>query len=215
MGRSPLARIPPELRNEIYYHAFDGNESINVGPHIEPAITRTCRQLRSETLLLFYKRAIFLGRPIDSDIVYEWLSNLDKLKAAAITNLRIKVPHAEDDENNHRPCRTVPHHRKSVPDIVESCHRAGVSPLAVEIMLDEEAINRKLQDRLNCISVDISNMTAMHTRTGRAIAMCFTQYREHVETLNLRRVYGKEFKDEERGKKLVELAEARKEFRNR
>ncbi|KAK3113342.1 hypothetical protein LTR53_009464 [Teratosphaeriaceae sp. CCFEE 6253] len=61
MDASPLARLSPELRNLIYDHCFDTpHQAITLKPGlIQPALALTCRQLRRETLQLYYTLARF------------------------------------------------------------------------------------------------------------------------------------------------------------
>ena len=62
--------LPAELRNAIYELHFHGFDSFN-GEHVQPPLTMASRQLRSETLPLFYDCATFhlsatsihVGRP--------------------------------------------------------------------------------------------------------------------------------------------------------
>lgn len=60
MDKSPLARLPPELRNRIYEFAFTlplAKNYRSLSDHIKEhnGLTRTCRQLRSESRLLFFR----------------------------------------------------------------------------------------------------------------------------------------------------------------
>ncbi|KAF7188518.1 hypothetical protein HII31_10180 [Pseudocercospora fuligena] len=52
---SPLLNIAAELRNQIYDHVFDDIESISITDP-EPGLTRACRQLREETLLIWHSK---------------------------------------------------------------------------------------------------------------------------------------------------------------
>ncbi|KAK5703961.1 hypothetical protein LTR97_002974 [Elasticomyces elasticus] len=60
MDDSPFARLSPELRNAIYEAAFDTEFAITLQDNaIQHGITRTCRQLRRETLHMYYSLARF------------------------------------------------------------------------------------------------------------------------------------------------------------
>jgi len=95
MDNSPFACLAPELRNEIYITTFtETTESTSTKS--EHALTRTCRQLSSESLLLSYKHSRFLVSPCEHgesaiQAMHKWLGNLDKQKAAASTHLSIEV----------------------------------------------------------------------------------------------------------------------------
>ncbi|KAK4898469.1 hypothetical protein LTR27_004066 [Elasticomyces elasticus] len=60
MDDSPFARLSGELRNSIYEAAFDTEFAITLQDNaIQHGITRTCRQLRRETLHMYYSLARF------------------------------------------------------------------------------------------------------------------------------------------------------------
>ncbi|KAK5684036.1 hypothetical protein LTS10_003900 [Elasticomyces elasticus] len=60
MDDSPFARLSPELRNAIYEAAFNTEYAITLQDNaIQHGITRTCRQLRRETLHMYYSLARF------------------------------------------------------------------------------------------------------------------------------------------------------------
>jgi hypothetical protein len=55
MDASPLAILAPELRNHIYAFVFDSEYAITLQSNgTQHALTKTCRQLRRETLELYY-----------------------------------------------------------------------------------------------------------------------------------------------------------------
>ncbi|KAF2171132.1 hypothetical protein M409DRAFT_19102 [Zasmidium cellare ATCC 36951] len=56
MDNSPLNKLSAELRNQIYELALtsDNPVSISDGSAVQPPLTRTCKQIRSESLLLSY-----------------------------------------------------------------------------------------------------------------------------------------------------------------
>jgi len=45
--------LPAELRNAIYESVALSDEEINIITHPQPALTRTCRQLRRECLSIY------------------------------------------------------------------------------------------------------------------------------------------------------------------
>lgn len=61
MNHSPLARLPPELRNHIYELAFAKYTFADMDQkdEIKNALTRTCRQIRTESLGIFLSSAIY------------------------------------------------------------------------------------------------------------------------------------------------------------
>ncbi|KAK4553895.1 hypothetical protein LTR86_009070 [Recurvomyces mirabilis] len=92
MEKSPLSRLPPELRNQIYAIVFDKIRTVYIGkpkpfgPYVFHALTRTCRQLRSETLLLSFGelevRAHRSPRPLIS-----WLTDLGPLRCSLLRKI--------------------------------------------------------------------------------------------------------------------------------
>ncbi|KAK1819953.1 hypothetical protein LTR12_005675 [Friedmanniomyces endolithicus] len=76
---SPLLALPPELRNRIYELVLvdDGNEIIDIYPETDhfvtnpylwqPALTRVSKELRHETLAMFYGQNTFRV-PLTSDV---------------------------------------------------------------------------------------------------------------------------------------------------
>jgi hypothetical protein len=55
----PLLNMPPELRNDIYRYALLGPEFIVSNSFAEPSLLRTCKQIRTESLKLFYLETSF------------------------------------------------------------------------------------------------------------------------------------------------------------
>ena len=55
MEASPLYRLSPELRNHIYEHVFTSKYAVTLQDQkCQHALTRTCKQLRHETLAMYY-----------------------------------------------------------------------------------------------------------------------------------------------------------------
>lgn len=66
-----LFTLPAELRNEIYRLVLLSQSRITIGArnHEQPALLRTCRQLREETSSIFYDENRFLTRVQDMRMV--------------------------------------------------------------------------------------------------------------------------------------------------
>ncbi|KAK3724911.1 hypothetical protein LTR37_000959 [Vermiconidia calcicola] len=75
----PLLKLPPELRNRIYEFAVPSPNVVNLEPWTfcwmprgsgtppidqtlvaQPALSKTCRQIRAEALTIFYTSTVFL-----------------------------------------------------------------------------------------------------------------------------------------------------------
>lgn len=78
---SAFERLPAELRNRIYHLALVEDEPIEVtdnfglilkpyAPSHQPALTRTSRQIRSETLPIYYGENAFLMGAGEADIYF-------------------------------------------------------------------------------------------------------------------------------------------------
>ncbi|GIZ39465.1 hypothetical protein CKM354_000284700 [Cercospora kikuchii] len=60
MELSPLYRLSPELRNQIYEHVFASRYAVMLQHNsCQHALTKTCRQIRRETLAMFYSLTSF------------------------------------------------------------------------------------------------------------------------------------------------------------
>jgi len=73
MDASLVARLSPELRNKIYEHCFTLPSRVSLGPRAGPnnaqsALTRTCRQLRHESLYMYYTQTRFSAHLDDGPI---------------------------------------------------------------------------------------------------------------------------------------------------
>ncbi|KAK4618342.1 hypothetical protein CLAFUW4_12549 [Fulvia fulva] len=100
--------LPPEIRNTIYEFAVtcDNDEDCRITacapwPNaadrpiqelcMEPALTRTCRQIRHESLPMFYSMNTFCS---DSNhFTLKWLQHLRPEKYVALTSLRVGDEH--------------------------------------------------------------------------------------------------------------------------
>lgn len=81
MDRSPLARLSPELRNHIYKYVFQPCRLVYLGEYWRPGpeelqhpLTRTCRQLRAETLAMNMAYTTFyFEKTYDRSALCVWL----------------------------------------------------------------------------------------------------------------------------------------------
>lgn len=63
-----LHGLPPELRNQIYHHILIKAEPIDVTADFkQPALINTCRQIRSETIEMWYRGNRFRTDVVDCD----------------------------------------------------------------------------------------------------------------------------------------------------
>ncbi|KAK5122037.1 hypothetical protein LTR85_004283 [Meristemomyces frigidus] len=89
MENSPLARLAPELRNRIYELVFEGENvvSMDTAKNLNHPLTMTCRQVRDESLLMYYSatRFRFFGR--SSGRLRKWLRALGREACASIKAL--------------------------------------------------------------------------------------------------------------------------------
>lgn len=86
MNNSPLALLPPEVRNRIYALALTKPGQVRIkhpppawkkDPAIQPPLTRVCRQIRFECLLMFYARNTFV---IEIDVQGDWSDQCPKTR---------------------------------------------------------------------------------------------------------------------------------------
>lgn len=90
MNASPLARLPPELRNQIFELALT-----DVSGYIylrilrnHAQLTRVCRQLRAETLALFYSLHHFRIPIISRKHVLQVCNLLQQLGPAIVCRIK-------------------------------------------------------------------------------------------------------------------------------
>lgn len=82
--RSPLLRLPAELRNDIYRFALvaSGDIIIKAGltPPPEPGLLATCRKIRSEALSIYYEenRFSFGIRDVDATMMLRFKCRVPK-----------------------------------------------------------------------------------------------------------------------------------------
>ncbi|TKA50475.1 hypothetical protein B0A55_12950, partial [Friedmanniomyces simplex] len=81
MDTSPFARLSPELRNTIYEFAFDSNYAVTLQRNAtQNGIMRTCRQIRHETLGMYYSLSRFNAHLDDGPLtpLARWLEVLGR-----------------------------------------------------------------------------------------------------------------------------------------
>ncbi|KAF2774118.1 hypothetical protein EJ03DRAFT_466 [Teratosphaeria nubilosa] len=100
--RCRLLELAAELRNNIYELAVQESDAIDINPdvapkrHAEPALSMTCRQIRRESLPLFYDVNVFS---------YQWqprtLSRTPKSLIANMSNMKHLELHVCRHENHY------------------------------------------------------------------------------------------------------------------
>lgn len=86
--RCRLLELPAELRNYIYELVVSEPEIVAIrGCVQQPGLTRTKRQIRAETITLYYETNTFQLR-CSSPTFWPWL-NLNTMHIASINNIRI------------------------------------------------------------------------------------------------------------------------------
>ncbi|KAK4904195.1 hypothetical protein LTR66_017933 [Elasticomyces elasticus] len=83
-GSPPLFSLPPELRNRIYQYGLRDQLSIGACWH-QPPITRVNRQMREESLSLFYATTAFVAHQ-KTDIA-GWLHAIGETNASRIRRI--------------------------------------------------------------------------------------------------------------------------------
>lgn len=72
MDKSPLNRLSAELRNRIYDLVFEENFDLHItsprdSHNLQHPLTRTCRQIREETIFVYLSRTKFEAITLSSD----------------------------------------------------------------------------------------------------------------------------------------------------
>lgn len=97
MDNSPLGRLSPELRNQIFAVALQESYTINLSILMAfTGLTRTCRQIRAETHGVFYSNNAFdiilrHEQPKTVTSVCRWLSALNPHTVLRINALGLAV----------------------------------------------------------------------------------------------------------------------------
>lgn len=92
MEESMLARLPPELRNQIYHHTFASKFAVKLDSgRIQHPLTRTCRQIRRETLQMYYIATSFNANLSDGPItpLLQWLQCIGPESVILVQQVRI------------------------------------------------------------------------------------------------------------------------------
>lgn len=95
MDNSPLGRLSPELRNHIYAQVFSSPRDVSLLAQqyegkIQHSITKVCRQLRTETLLMDYANTDFKdfwAGNANCDKTCAWLRRLGPHGCSAMRSL--------------------------------------------------------------------------------------------------------------------------------
>ncbi|KAK4549907.1 hypothetical protein LTR36_005208 [Oleoguttula mirabilis] len=95
-GRCPLLELSAELRNRIYEMALVSGEEVVVTRQsfAEPALIKSCHQIRDETLQVYYEQHNFaLDAPsFDSTVAVRWTAKAQKMAMRkGIWNLRTLI----------------------------------------------------------------------------------------------------------------------------
>lgn len=140
MEHSPLATLPPELRNRIYELVIINAKPIRVSSTHHhgrtktwkpPGLLRTCRQIAAEATAAYYSRNTFTSQDTSDlgceDSLFLWFLSLPEAKQAMVRWTRLEVAGGSIDRpkatRKHIRCRTLlrdadvaisPHMRVSV-----------------------------------------------------------------------------------------------------
>ena len=106
MERSPFSKLPQELSNAIYSLAMTDTSSIEITKTSPPPLAQTCRQVRAESLAVYYGMNEFshiIRRPADFRRLRSWLSQQMPSRAKRFRKLEILAPIVR--WYNHHDCR--------------------------------------------------------------------------------------------------------------
>ncbi|KAF7189745.1 hypothetical protein HII31_08852 [Pseudocercospora fuligena] len=79
MDSSQLSRLPPEIRDQIYHTLFTSKYAVTLqSGHVQHPLTITCRQIRQETLAMYYALTRFNAHLDDGPAtpLAKWLTTL-------------------------------------------------------------------------------------------------------------------------------------------
>ena len=94
MDASNLARLSPELRNCVYEYVFASNYAVTLRTgFIQHELTKTCRQIRHETLQMFMSSTRFNAHLDDGPAtpLAQWLRVVGPEVALTIAEINIWV----------------------------------------------------------------------------------------------------------------------------
>lgn len=95
MDASPFARLSPELRNLIYEFAFTASDNLKAvtlqNDRIQHGITKTCRQIRRETLTMYYSMTRFNAHLDDGPSIplARWLKQIGREHCLLLDEINI------------------------------------------------------------------------------------------------------------------------------
>ena len=153
MDKSPLSRLSPELRNNIYERALFERRPVSISKNFwtEPALLRTCKQIREEAELLFYSMNNFtcVTNVYDDHALClaQWLGNGPKLKLALIKSLTLSIEVPGSGENwRFGDQKTL--HQENYEALTKALHRSTFGRRRTEQVL-RCSVNGK-HDGLTC-----------------------------------------------------------------
>lgn len=95
------------LRHNLTFHERKGEPAEAHGAHLssgveQPALTRVCKEVRDDTLLMFYGGTSFLftifDRKIDTTSLFKWLRTIGKQNAGFLARIKIVVRNKKTTE---------------------------------------------------------------------------------------------------------------------
>ncbi|KAK4569513.1 hypothetical protein LTR86_003276 [Recurvomyces mirabilis] len=92
MESSSLIQLSPELRNQIYAFVFNTPYAVTLQPGLtQHPLTKTCRQLRRETLKMYYSLTCFNAHLDDGPAtpLAKWLSDLGREKCLLLREVNV------------------------------------------------------------------------------------------------------------------------------
>lgn len=120
MEKSPLSKLPPELRNIIYEHIVVNNDKIKVRDFYAgkrtsvakpPSILHACRQIRGEASPLYYGLNTFDMQSYEGNdkMLCRWLAGLEAQDRSHLREIRLDDTWYEEDQVQARiqRCRRI------------------------------------------------------------------------------------------------------------
>ncbi|KAK5715099.1 hypothetical protein LTR15_010515 [Elasticomyces elasticus] len=136
-----LLKLSAELRNNIYELVLLSEDSIDIRTETQPAIARTCRQIREECIQIYYGQSKFefvtaSAQDDTLDDIAHWLERIGPEHCRVLSTIKIKtgVPNGlmlDDEDTTHQktPWARMPLRMKEL-GITEG--------LAVDVELQQE-----------------------------------------------------------------------------
>lgn len=94
MDTSPISLLPRELRDIIYEHVFTTPYAVTLqSEHIEHPLTKTCSQLRRETLFMYFSLTRFNAHLDDGPPtpLARWLKTIGPELALRVEEINVWV----------------------------------------------------------------------------------------------------------------------------